>query len=54
LSTFAAPFAFLKSSTTEIIFILRFEPHSDVKNLLPVELPGTDFMAFVSQLEIIP
>merc|ERR1711939_572443 len=31
-------------------FSLRFEPHPDVKDLFPAKLPGTDPMAYVSQL----
>lgn len=35
-------------------FSLRFEPHKDVHNLFPTDLPGSDPMVYVSQLESVP
>jgi len=35
-------------------FSLRFEPHSEVATLFPKELPGSDPMLYVSQLESVP
>ena len=34
-------------------FLLRFEPHSDVKNLFPVDAPS-DPMAYIEQLKSVP
>lgn len=35
-------------------FALSFEPHPHVRSLFPKELPGTDPMIYVSQLESVP
>ena len=35
-------------------FQLRFQPHSDVHSLFPTDLPGSDPMIYVSQLESVP
>ena len=35
-------------------WIIRFEPHADVKKLFPTDLPGSDPNAYLKQLESVP
>ena len=43
-----------ESGTTKFPFSLRFVPHEDVHSLFPTDLPGTDPLAYVGQLESVP
>ena len=44
----------LTESSSTFPFSLRFAPHKDVDSLFPTDLPGSDPMAYVSQLESVP
>jgi len=43
-----------QESSNTYPFSLRFAPSADVKDLIPKDLPGSDYLAYVKQLESVP